>query len=207
MRVRNAPANHTLPELKNPSRLFWHGQSSVRNEIAEMCWRVGGRGWEGGGVKLCIGIKPPDSEHTHITHSQPTVLNEAPKNLCFLSYISNKQSHTYGLPFYLHSTAVCTRRQVKLLSASLMTDLPFRPDRKNAAQLHRPAIYTNDNTNVAYFSGRKKFSFHSLLNCTFRTALQRERERERVPTLWGERTSVNWKVPRFRPLVLAVAVV
>jgi hypothetical protein len=39
---------------------------------------------------------------------------------------------------------------VKLLSASLMTDLPFHPDRKTAAHLHRPAIYTNDdNTNVA----------------------------------------------------------
>jgi len=154
MRVRNATANHTLPELKNLSRSFWHGQSSEQNEIAEMCWKVlgrEGRGREGGGVILCIGsIKPADSEYSHITHSQPTALNEAPKNLCFLSCISKKQSHTYGLPFYLHSTAVCTRRQAKLLSASLMTDLPFQPDRQTAPQLHRPATYTNDNTNVTY---------------------------------------------------------
>jgi hypothetical protein len=143
MRVRNATANHTMAELKNPSRSFWHGRSSVRNGIAEMCWRDVGRRWEGGGVIVCMGIKPPDSEYTHITHSQPTVLNEAPKKLCFLSYTSKKQSRTYGLPFHLHSTAVCTRRQAKLLPASLMTDLPFHPDRKIAAQLHRPATYTN----------------------------------------------------------------
>lgn len=105
--------------------------------MLEGCWEgLREREREGGGVKLCIGIKPADSEHTHITHSQPTALNEAPKNLCFLSHISKKQSHTYGLPFYLHSTAVCARRQAQLLSAALVTDLPFHPDRKTAAQFH-----------------------------------------------------------------------
>jgi hypothetical protein len=108
MLVRTATANHTLPELKNPSSSLWHGQRSAQNEIAEMCWRVIGRGGEGGAVKLCIGIKPPDSrgsEYTHISQSQPTVLNEAPKNLCFLSSVRKKQSHTYGFTFYIHFTA------------------------------------------------------------------------------------------------------
>jgi hypothetical protein len=144
-----------------------------------MCWKVVGRGREGGGVILCIGIKPADSEYSHISHSQPTALNEAPKNLCFLSSISKKQSHTYGLPLYLHSTAVCTRRQVKLLSASLMTDLPFEPDRQTAAQLHRPATCTNDdNTNVTYCPANVNFSFHSLLNCSSGLSYGREEVRE-----------------------------
>jgi len=67
------------------------------------------------------------------------------------------------------------------------------------------------------FLQKINFSFHSLLNCTCcsRAVLQREgegeRERERVRTHGveggGERASVNYKVPRLRPLVLLVAAV